>query len=63
MTFEEIKAAVLKLSDEDQKRLIMEVMPTIMPKACTDDLCVRKIRDLVNEESVKSYRDQHMDGI
>jgi hypothetical protein len=63
MTFEEIKAAVLKLSDEDQKRLIMEVMPAIMPKACTDDICVRKIRGLVDEESVKSYRDQHMDGI
>ena len=63
MTFEEIKAAVLKLSDEDQKRLIMEVIPAIMPKVCTDDLCVRKIRDLVDEESVKSYRDQHMDGI
>ncbi len=63
MTFDEIKAAVLKLSNEDQKRLIMEVMPTIMPKACTDDLCVQKIRGLVDEESVKSYREQHMDGI
>ena len=63
MTFDEIKAAVLKLSEEDQKRLIMEVMPAIMPTACTDDACVQKIRDLVDEESVKSYRDQHMDGI
>ena len=63
MTFEEIKAAVLKLSDQEQKRLIMEVMPAIMPKACTDDTCVQKIRDLVDEESVRSYRDQHMNGI
>ena len=63
MTFEEIKAAVLKLSDEDQKRLIMEIMPVIMPNACTDNACVQKIRDIVDEESVRSYRDQHMNGI
>ncbi|MCP4114014.1 MAG: hypothetical protein GY737_01180 [Desulfobacteraceae bacterium] len=63
MTFEEIKAAVLKLSDEDQKRLIMEIIPLIMPKACADNTCVQKIRDLVDEESVRSYRDQHMNGI
>lgn len=63
MTFEEVKAAVLKLSEADQKRLIMEVVPQIWPKACIDDSCVDKVRELVDEATVKKYKEQHMGGI
>ncbi|MCK8603844.1 hypothetical protein [Desulfoferrobacter suflitae] len=63
MTFEEVKAAVLKLSEADQKRLIMEVVPQIWPKACIDDSCVDKVRGLVDEATVKKYKEQHMGGI
>jgi hypothetical protein len=63
MTFEEIKTAILNFSSEDQKRLITEVVPQIWPKACTDKACLVKMRELVDEETVKSYREQHMDAI
>lgn len=63
MNFEEIKTAILNLSGSDQKRLITEVVPQIWPKACIDDVCLMKIRELVDEETVKTYREQHMDGI
>ncbi len=63
MTFEEIKTAILTLNSEDQKRLITEVIPQIWQKACTDETCLLKMRELVDEETVKGYREQHMDGI
>ncbi len=63
MTFEEIRAAIVNLDQSEQKRLIMEVLPEIMPKVCTDDACLAKIRYFVNEETIKTYREQHMGGI
>ena len=63
MGFEEIKAAVLKLDQSEQKRMMIEVLTEIMPKVCTDDACLSKIRSFVNEETIRTYREQHMDGI
>jgi hypothetical protein len=63
MSFEEIKSAVLNLSEEDQKKFVTEVVPLIWPKVCLDDYCVGKFRELVDEASVKEYREQHMGGI
>ncbi|MGA7878930.1 MAG: hypothetical protein WCA08_24945 [Desulfoferrobacter sp.] len=63
MTFEEVKSAVLNLSEADQKRLIIEVVPQIWPKACIDDSCVNKVRELVDDATVKKYKEQHMGGI
>lgn len=63
MTYDEIKEAILKLEAAEQKRLILEVLPQIWPQVCTDDACLDKIRSLVDEDTVRSYRDQHMDGI
>ena len=63
MTFDEITSAVISLSEADQKKFITEVVPLIWPKACLDDLCVAKFRELVDEATVKEYRAQHMDGI
>lgn len=63
MTFDEIKSAVMSLSFDEQKRLIMEVVPSIWPKACADDVCVAKIRELVDEAAVKRYREEHLGSI
>ena len=63
MKIEELKAAVLNLAPSEQKRLIVEVLTEIMPKVCTDEACLDKIRGFVDEETIKSYRAQHMDGI
>lgn len=63
MNFEELKATILKLDQGEQKRLIVEVLTEIMPKVCTDEACIDKIRGFVDESSIKTYRDQHMDGI
>jgi hypothetical protein len=59
MTFEAVKEAVLEMSGEDQKRLILELVPEIWPKACVDDACLDRMRELVDEEAVKKYRAQH----
>lgn len=63
MTLEEIKLAILQLSPHDQKRLIVEVVPAIWGQACQDEECLMKMRSLVDEETVKKYREQHMGGI
>lgn len=63
MTFEEVKSAVMRLSEADQKRLIVEVIPQIWPKACVDDSCVDKVRELVDEATVKRYKEEHLGSI
>lgn len=63
MKIEEIKAAVLRLDPDEQKCLILELLTEIMPKVCTDDSCLDKIRSFVDEETIKDYRAQHMDSI
>jgi hypothetical protein len=63
MTFEEVKLAVLSLNDADQKRLITEVVPVIWPKVCGDQACVNRVRGLVDEDTIKEYKKQHMDHI
>jgi hypothetical protein len=63
MTFDEVKAAVMSLGLDEQKRLITEVVPAIWPKACLDDACLLKVRELVDEATVKKYRDEHLGGI
>ncbi len=63
MTFKELKAAVLDLEQSEQKQLILEVLAEIMPNICKDESCLNKIRNFVDEATIKTYRDQHMDGI
>ncbi len=63
MTFDEIKNAILNLSEADQKKLITEVIPAIWGNACTDETCVLEMRKLVDEDIIAAYRKQHMDGI
>lgn len=63
MTVGEIKTAISKLDQTEQKRLLLEVLTEIMPKVCTDDDCLDQIRNFVDEETIKSYREQHMSGV
>ena len=63
MGFDEVRAAVLNLDQNEQKRLLMEVLTEIMPKVCTDDACLDQIRNFVDKETIKTYRQQHMDSI
>ncbi len=63
MKMEELKAAVLQLDPSEQKRLILEILTDIMPKVCTDEACLSKIRNFVDEEAIRKYREEHMDGI
>jgi len=63
MKFEELKAAVLDLDLSDQKRLLLEVMGEIMPKACTDEIFLSEIGNFIDEEVVRTYKEQHMNGI
>ncbi len=63
MTFDQIKSEIMAMSEPDQRRLLTEVVPLLWPKACLDDICVAKFKELVDEATVKEYRDQHMGGI
>lgn len=63
MTFEQVKAGVLNLDQNEQKRLIMEVLTEMLPKICRDEACLNKIRNFVDEETIRTYREQHMDSI
>ena len=63
MTIEEIKKAILNLDQNEQRRLLMEVLPEVLPKVCTDEACLTIIRDFNNEENSRSYQEQHMGGL
>ncbi len=61
MRFEEIKAAIVNLEKRDQRRVVLEVLPAIWPHLVGDEACLEFLRHLVDEESVRSYREEHMD--
>ncbi|MGD9504497.1 MAG: hypothetical protein AB7W37_06280 [Syntrophobacteraceae bacterium] len=63
MTYDEVRKAIVELPPEDQKRLFVEVMPLIWPKACVDEECLRTVRGLVDEQTVAEYKRQHMGSI
>ncbi|MGP8050032.1 MAG: hypothetical protein ACLPYB_05420 [Desulfobaccales bacterium] len=63
MTFEEIKTAVMGLDDQGKKRVVMELLPEIWPKIVEDAACLEFIRELVDAEAVRIYKEEHMDTI
>ena len=63
MKFDEIKAAVMKLDGAGQRRVVLELLPEIWPHIVGDDSCLKLIRKLVDEESVKRYQQEHLDHI
>ncbi|MGA2404999.1 MAG: hypothetical protein ABSG91_25425 [Syntrophobacteraceae bacterium] len=60
MTLDEIKSAILGLSEADQKKFITEVVPLLWPKACLEDFCFAKYRGLVDEAALREYREENM---
>ena len=63
MKFDEIKAAIMNLDEGEQRRVVLELLPEIWPKIVGDDSCIKLLRKLVDEESVKGYQQEHMDHI
>ncbi len=63
MNFEDIKAAIMNLDEAEQRKLVLEVLPEIWPKIVGDNSCIKLIRQLVDEESVKRYQQEHLDHI
>ncbi len=63
MTFDEIKAAVMDLDDQEKKRVVCELLQEIWPKIVGDDVCLEFMRKLVDEEAVAKYKEEHMDSI
>jgi hypothetical protein len=63
MKFNAIKAAVMNLDAVEQRRVVLELLPEIWPQIVGDDSCIKLIRKLVDEESVKRYQQEHLDHI
>ena len=63
MKFDEIKAAIMNLDEGEQRRVVLELLLEIWPKIVGDDSCLKLLRKLVDEESVKKYQQEHMDHI
>jgi len=63
MTFEDIKAAVVGLDDQEKKRVVQELLPAIWPAIVADETCLKFMRKLVDEEAVRQYKEEHMDSI
>jgi hypothetical protein len=63
MTFEEIKAAIINLDEKEQRRVVLELLPEIWPKIVGDDSCVKLLRKLLDDESVRGYQEDHMNHI
>jgi hypothetical protein len=63
MKFDEIKAAVMNLDQGEQRRMMLELLPEIWPNLVGDDACLKLIRKLIDEASVKGYQEEHLDHI
>jgi hypothetical protein len=63
MTFDQIKAAVLKLNKKEQRRVVQELLPEIWPNLVGDESCLQLLRKLVDEESVRKYKEEHMGNV
>jgi hypothetical protein len=63
MDYDEIKRSVLSLGADDQRRIITDVVPEIWTRACLDDSCAARIKDLVDRDVARSYEETHMGGI
>jgi hypothetical protein len=63
MTCKDIKAAIMRLDKAEQRQLMLAVLPEIWPNLSEDFACVKLIRQLVDEASVKEYQQEHLDHI
>ncbi len=53
MTFDEIKAAIVGLGDQDKTRVVTELLPAIWTQIVCDEPCLEFLRKIVDEEAVK----------
>lgn len=63
MEFDDIKAAILKLDEAKQRKLVVAVLPEIWPNLVADAACIKLIRQLIDDESIKQYQQEHIDHI
>lgn len=63
MTCEDLKAAIMHLDKVEQRQLMLAVLPEIWPNLAEDVACVKLIRQLVDEASLKEYQKEHLDHI
>jgi hypothetical protein len=61
--FDEIKTAVLKLDKKGQRRVVQELLPAIWPNIVSDESSIQFLRKLVDEESIRKYKEEHLDHI
>ncbi len=63
MEFDEIKVEIMNLNEEEQRRIVLELLPEIWPQIVSDDSCIKLLRKLVDEESIKRYQEEHMNHL
>ena len=63
VSFEKIKNEIADLNISDQRRLITEVIPEMWEKACEDQLCFHRLKELVDSHVIRPYEEMHMGGI
>ena len=63
MKFDEIKVEIMNLDEKEQRRVVLELLPEIWPQIVRDDSCIKLLRKLVDEESVRRNQEEHMDHI
>jgi hypothetical protein len=63
MTCADLKTAIMHLDKVDQRQLMLAVLPEIWPNLAEDVACLKLIRQLVDEASVKEYQQEHLDHI
>ena len=63
MKFDEIKVGIMNLDEKEQRRIVLELRPEIWPRIVGDDSCIKLLRTLVDEASVRRYQEEHMDHI
>jgi hypothetical protein len=63
MEFDEIKLEIMNLDEKEKRRVVLELLPEIWLQIVRDDACIKLLRTLVDEESVRKYQEEHMDHI
>jgi hypothetical protein len=63
MEFEAVKAAIMKLDQGAQRRMVLEVLPAIWSNLVEDEACLQLIRQLIDGATVKKYQEEHLDHI
>jgi hypothetical protein len=63
MTFDELKAAIMNLDAQAQRRVVLEVLPAMWPQIVEDKACLILLKKLIDAESERLYQEEHMDHL